>query len=418
MTNSLRNRAEGRSQVLPLAQEYAVVWKDANPNIYTAAPSLVRLPSGRLLCSFALVTRVGRAKGDPERSLKTLFCASDDGGKTWREVGSVGLDDGLAFVSGGRLHLLCNRSGRQDIVLVASDDEGSSWTAPLTLFKGRFWNTFSPHVIRNGNLYWSLGSTNENGNFNRIGSRIVAVTADLSSGDLMNPSIWRMSPYLTYPGTPAGLSAGLEDRIQRDRAHTTTGEVKVEDVPDRGDHWLEPNVIEVNGRLRVYVRLRIDGQMTSHLSAVCDLEDDGERLDLSFSQFHPLPGNCYFHIIRDGPGGYFWATTNLPTRTQDAEWGQEMLAHGLINGTQANERRFLMLMYSLDALNWFPAGCVAKWGSPGQGFHYNALLIDGDDLLISSRTARNAPNQHDNDLVTLHRIRDFRSLALNLHPEL
>ena len=93
-----------------------------------------------------------------------------------------------------------------------------------------------------------------------------------------------------------------------------------------------------------------------------------------------------------------------------------MAARGLLKGRAGNERRFLMLMYSLDALNWFPAGCIAMWPSPGQGFQYNALLVDGDDLLVSSRTAKNASNQHDNDLVTIHRVHDFRSLALNLYP--
>ena len=189
---------------------------------------------------------------------------------------------------------------------------------------------------------------------------------------------------------------------------------------DHGDHWLEPNVVNVNGRIRVFVRLRIDRQTTAHLCAVCDVADDGEELELRFTQLHPLPGNCYFHIIRDEPvaahsrtdgarcgaavgsqHGYFWAVTSLPTRTQDLEWGREMAARGLLKGRAGNERRFLMLMYSLDALNWFPAGCIAMWPSPGQGFQYNALLVDGDDLagLVAHReergqSARQRPRDH------------------------
>ena len=82
-----------------------------------------------------------------------------------------------------------------------------------------------------------------------------------------------------------------------------------------------------------------------------------------------------------------------------------------------NERRILMLLYSLDALNWFQAGCIAMSRDPLQSYHYAAPLIDGDDLLILSRTSSpNARHQHDSDLVTFHRVRDFRSLALDLHP--
>jgi hypothetical protein len=83
-----------------------------------------------------------------------------------------------------------------------------------------------------------------------------------------------------------------------------------------------------------------------------------------------------------------------------------------------NERRILVLMYSLDCLNWFQAGCVGMWKSPLRSFHYVFPLIDGPDLLILSRTSVNAPNQHDSDLITFHRVRSFRDLALDLHPEM
>ena len=398
-------------RAIPLAQDYTVVQKVADPDIFTATPSLVRLPSGRLLCSFCLITRIGRLDGNPEKVLKTVFFTSEDGGRTWNETGSIDLDDGLVFVHRDRLYLLCNRPGRGDIVLAASGDEGTNWSEPVILFEGRFWNTFSPHALRDGVLYWAFGAPNEGGHFNRLGSRIIVVAADLTGDDLLDGSHWRMSSYLSYPGTPEGLSAGLGDEV-------TSGVVFPTDGPYHGDHWLEPNVVNVNGRIRLFVRLRIDRQTTSHLCAVCDVTDNGDDLGLQFTQFHPLPGNCYFHIIRDEPGGYFWASTTLPTRTQDLAWGRQMAARGLLKGRAANERRFLMLLYSLDCLNWFPAGCIASWPSPGQGFQYNALLIDGDDLLVSSRTAKNAPNQHDNDLVTIHRVPEFRSLAMNLHPEI
>jgi hypothetical protein len=48
---------------------------------------------------------------------------------------------------------------------------------------------------------------------------------------------------------------------------------------------------------------------------------------------------------------------------------------------------------------------------------YARPVIDGEDLAIISRTSINAPNQHDADCATFHRVRDFRRLALNLFPE-
>jgi hypothetical protein len=76
-----------------------------------------------------------------------------------------------------------------------------------------------------------------------------------------------------------------------------------------------------------------------------------------------------------------------------------------------------MLLYSLDGLNWFQAGCVAQAGKISQSFMYARPVIDGDDLAIISRSSINAPNQHDAGCATFHRVRDFRRLALKLEPD-
>ncbi len=75
-----------------------------------------------------------------------------------------------------------------------------------------------------------------------------------------------------------------------------------------------------------------------------------------------------------------------------------------------------MLLYSLDALNWFQAGCIAQAGSPRESFMYATPTVVGDDLCVISRTSSaQAANQHDADLATFHRVMNFRSLALKLH---
>lgn len=73
-------------------------------------------------------------------------------------------------------------------------------------------------------------------------------------------------------------------------------------------------------------------------------------------------------------------------------------------------------MYSLDALNWFQAGCVAMSSSIFEAFSYASQLIRGDDLLVISRTSQGGFNQHGTNLVTLHRIGNFRESALDLKP--
>ena len=81
-----------------------------------------------------------------------------------------------------------------------------------------------------------------------------------------------------------------------------------------------------------------------------------------------------------------------------------------------NQFMRLFLFYSRDALNWFPAGCVAKMPGLSQSFMYPGAAVDGDGIALISRTSQNGRNQHDADLCTFHRIRDFRTLAMDLRP--
>lgn len=51
---------------------------------------------------------------------------------------------------------------------------------------------------------------------------------------------------------------------------------------------------------------------------------------------------------------------------------------------------------------------------PLKAFSHAFILPHGLDLLILSRTSPDGINQHDTNLVTLHRVPCFRALALDL----
>ena len=97
-----------------------------------------------------------------------------------------------------------------------------------------------------------------------------------------------------------------------------------------------------------------------------------------------------------------------------------------------------MLQYSIDGLNWFQAGCVAMSRNPLESFHYSSQVIDEDDLLVLARSsiggdrkygdytwrtdhtegkAKLPYNNHDSNMISLHRVKNFRSLALDLKPD-
>ena len=383
----------------PLTDEFVVIDTVPEPDVITDAPSLVRLPDGQLLCacprlvSGADSPRVTRQRLGPD----TLSVyASADEGSSWKEIHRLPFLAGRLFLRGGSVFYLGVGPERSGIWITRSDDGGEGWTEPARLFEGLFYAAASGMAEKDGRLYWAFGAANTAGEFNRKGSRLLAVAGD-PSRDLTSPAAWRRSGDLAYPGTPAEL-------VRPGRARDK-------------DHWLEPNVVDTGDGLRVIARLRLDGYTTPGMAAVCDLADDGKTpgpdvraVPSHAGRAEPLP----HHPRRADP--------TVLDGEQPADAGPRIrVGCGVakqpgFRGTPGNERRFLMLSYGVDALNWFPAGCVAQWPSPAQAFNYTTPLIDGQDLLIVSRTSRNGRDQHDNDLITFHRLPDFRSLALNLFP--
>jgi hypothetical protein len=77
-----------------------------------------------------------------------------------------------------------------------------------------------------------------------------------------------------------------------------------------------------------------------------------------------------------------------------------------------NERRRLQLHFSKNMIDWCFAGLVAAGPVEKASRHYAAMTVDGDDLLILSRSGdERAQTPHDGNLITFHRVRDFRALV-------
>ena len=126
-------------------------------------------------------------------------------------------------------------------------------------------------------------------------------------------------------------------------------------------------------------------------------------------------GELLWAMDYDLPAGMYWMLGNLVTNSRDyLGWGERVEQARYRRA--AGERRWLFLHHSIDCLRWFPAGCVARWSDDvHRSFMYPSAVVDGDDLVLLSRTSRDSRDQHDADLCTIHRVRDFRSLAMDLH---
>jgi hypothetical protein len=392
----------------PLAQRYSVVWHNPDPEYYVEGSGLVRLDGGDFVAVVPVVPRVAWSEARRAAHSRTRVLRSADGGVSWRLLAELPYYSAVPWTHDGALYLFANKGGtayrNDDLLLLRSEDGGAAWSAPLLLAAGHFWNCHTGMVVRDGRLYWATDDLSFGG---RRGPR--AIAGDLR-GDPMDARAWRLSNPVPFPGVPDALT---NERFGHHRSL-----------------YLEPNVIDLYGRLRVLTTVKPRRQSTTGLCAVLDLDDDGSTLDLRFTQYHPMPGGqLKFCVLFDDVSRLFWATVNLAVDGQGVfDWwraadggpdGNAGRREGTYwgDGIGGNDRRFLMLLYGLDGLNWFQAGCIARAGQVSQSFMYPRPVIDGDDLVVLARTSVHAPNQHDADYATFHRVRDFRRLAMDLRPQ-
>ena len=371
-----------------LAPDYTILACSGDPqNVYTGSPCITSLPSGRLVVSYEWFRPAPHKEQVPNQ---TEVLVSDDDGATWRKAAALDFIWASVFAVDDTLYMIGNRRQSRDICIARSPDGGDTWSAMVTLFEGRYHCAPTPVVQKDGFVYRAFETC--------VGTRTewksLVVAGDVA-GNLLDPASWRMSNPVSFPEVPEVLTQ---------HRYAPSAEDK---VPH--DSFLEGNVVNVRGELRVMLRTIIDGHTTPGLASVCRLEDDGTEMDYRFVQFYPMPGaGCKFFIVYDEPTDLFWTAVTIPTDTwQDREPLRKMG----FQGPPGNERRVLVLMFSRDALNWFQAGFVAIAPSMIESFSYTTNLVRGDDLLICARTSIGGKHQHDTNLVTLHRVANFRDLA-------
>ena len=381
----------------PLAQDFEIALQVPEPALsFFHDPNMARLDDGTLIIA---APQWSRDRNKPDYVLR--ITRSRDGGQTWEELPGLLYQEGIPFVLDEQLFMFVQEVSHRDVQIVASNDEGATWTDPVTVIEGPVWNISTARLVRPDSLFWAMDYDLPA----RMYSGKLMVRLDRRKS-VLDPQAWSTSNVVEPPQLSDLLTRGLYP-------HGNT--------PDLTTSWsnqfvlLEPNTVDVNGRIRIFTRAIIDEYATAHMAAVYDYDE--EAGELVFTQLAAWPGGqCKFFIVPDEDHAMYWMLSNLVTNSQDLlGWGRRMRETGY-QGGPGNERRWLFLHYSIDCLNWFPAGCVARWPhEPRRSFMYPSAVVDGDDLVILSRSSRDSGDQHDADLCTIHRVAHFRDLAMDLH---
>jgi len=336
---------------------------------YIGSPAIAILPGGEYVASHDIF-------GDgstQETSGVTKIFRSTDQGMTWTQTAT--LQDqfwSVLFEYEGAVYIMgptASATDVRDLVIRRSDDAGATWTTPVDETSGLLMDSTpatTPHrpVVHDGRL-WVAMSTR-------------VISAPLGA-DLLRADSWTLS------------NAVPQDSTWLDGRFEFWSEGQIVPSPDVGVVLMP----KVKG-LPYTALLRAASPSTLTFDANND--------------FVELPGTeKKFGAAYDAVSGCFYVLSNpvLPAHKDDffLQFKPEMI------------RNTAAVLLSKDLIHWD----VKKIFLYSPNIHYEAFQylnfeFDGDDLSVVSRTAFNVganlpPRGHDSNLMTFHRIQDFRTLA-------
>ena len=379
-----------------VASEVVIAESPAPDSVFLYTPGIVEGFDGRLVVSVdyggpgTSVLDGSRSDfGDYKSGNQIRILLSDDNGKTWRETSArIPMMHEILFKAGKSLYMI-GHSGR--LLITRSDDNGETWSEPSVLCPEPRWHqSCAPVDIHDGIITLVYEKWVSDGHpWPGVGPVLMQAKVD---DDLTEASSWKFSDlYNPDEDMEASRPSGIP---LTDPGKAGILETNVIRVYDDKNPFYDPSGKSVVLMMRASVGLPDIGVMMRGVEkpdgslAVEKLTKNGREM-----YFAHIPGaDLKFYVVYDPESRLYW------------------LLHSQMDG-RMNYRRRLALSYSPDLLKWTFAGLVAVGPADNAARHYASMIIHGDDLLIVSRSGdERARNSHDGNLVTFHRVKDFRDL--------
>ncbi len=411
--------------VRPLADDYTVVYRSPNPRgIFPGSPGIAVCPNGRLVATVGLRGAIEDLPGPrfvraPWNNLwQGKVFTSDDGGTTWAHRRDFAFLHSRPFVAGKSLYVLGHAN---DLAVIRSDDWGTTWSEPVLLTEKESWHQSACNVLyANGCVYLVMERYSQKKGKPWAAGIIPVLMRARDDADLTKRESWTFAselPFyevaddaqLDYFGVPF-FKVG---RVAPGLSNPPVGwlETNVAQIVDPDHYWYDPR----GKTFHLLARAHTAGTGYAAMAKVVENDDGSMTTMLEKTPagtrflFVPMPGGqMRFHITYDPETRLYWL---LSSQATDSMTRAERLPKDRFN-LPNNERHRLQLHFSKNLIDWCFAGLVAVGATPKESRHYAAMAIDGEDLVVLSRSGDGeARDAHDGNIITFHRVKDFRRLV-------
>ena len=410
-----------------LTDEESVVWESTKPTEdFAYSPAICVTESGRVVVSYDISGEKGEVK------------YSDDGGSTWLQATMQ--DDAFLFArpfeTESGLYLVARRyaasaeDGNGQLIMFKSEDNGQTWGDASVIDSGVWHSAPSEVVHLNGYIYmtWEAQDKAAAQATGGAGRGILApvILRARETADLMVASNWTISDseetYFSYYDAVGGNSYSKIDYMGIPFMHYRFGD------NTRTMGWLEGNIVRIidpshvlydENAFYIYLRSTANTSDYANLMKIVENEDGTMTSELvttpsgKTNLYVQLPGGqSKFYITYDEQEELYWLVSNVSTDSMEIDTTFDKGADTSRHEGPQDVRNELGLYYSSNAMDWNFAGIVSATDSINQARSYPSMVIDGNDLLVVSRSGdEDAQSAHNTNLITFHKIKNFRRLA-------